>query len=89
LVAKAPAMAKANAATDSPIFLKFMISNFSVQIHAYYFLQVFGFSCSIAIEMILILCNGIGIQCAVIQRKQLTAFHNKVRNAFLSIKWNV
>jgi hypothetical protein len=50
LVAKALIMASANTAADKPIFLKFITVKILSSIHAYYFLQVFGFACSIAIE---------------------------------------
>lgn len=89
LVAKAPEIAIMNAVADKPTFLKFIAVKFTVQIHAYYFLQVFGCSCSIAIEIILIVDNGIGIQRMVVECKEFIVFYNKVCHLFLVMKRNV
>ena len=89
MVAKAPAMANRNAVTDRPTFLKFMVVKFTVQIHAYYFLQVFGGSCSIAIEMISIVGDSVSIQGMIIECKEFIVFYNKVCHMFLAMKRNV
>lgn len=82
-------MAIMNAVTDRPTFLKFMAVKFTVQIHAYYFLQVFGCSCSIAIEIILVVVNGVCIQRMVVEGKEFVAFYKKVGHMFLAMQWNV